>query len=56
MIIYDVYTMEKKNRKVMTLNEHDIEALIRERAHLLFPNECLSIVTTVKIESKEADE
>jgi hypothetical protein len=54
MIIYDVYVVEKRSRKVMTLNEQDIMSLIRERAHLLFPNECLSVVATVKTIDKEA--
>lgn len=55
MITYDVYIEGKRSRKVMTLNEQDIASLIRERAHLLFPNECLSIVATLKtIDKKEA--
>lgn len=55
MITYDVYVVDtKERRKVITLNEHDISAIIREQAKSLFPYECLSIVTTVKnIEPKE---
>lgn len=55
MITYDVYVVDEKGRrKVMTLNEHDISAIIREQAKCVFPYEYLSIITTVEnIEPKE---